>query len=288
MGLQVLYLDVYFFINLTVDLIAIFFAARVLHIKIRIRRLIFMSCIGAAFAVLHVFIYAHKLLQFLCSLCLPLLLFILLPRDVGALRRVKFVVSFFAISLLIGGAVNYVYGLLDRYLGRLGEAFYSGGENRKALLFSLIILLTIGVLRILIMLFSAHSDVKSIRVRIRIAGECVEADAFVDSGNLVRDPMNMNPVIFVKEGFAKTFIPREVIDLLALDNLGSQYKKRIRLVPITMGGKTHIWTGVTPDTVYILDKNKSEAVAMTIVIDKEDGTYGGYDVLVPSCVISNA
>ena len=52
-------------------------------------------------------------------------------------------------------------------------------------------------------------------------------------------------------------------------------------------GHTHIMTGVRADSVVIEIGKKQEEVEMTVVIDKDEGTFGGYEALAPLAVIEN-
>ena len=104
----------------------------------------------------------------------------------------------------------------------------------------------------------------------------------VDTGNLVRDPMNMNPVVFLKPLAAAYIFPYQILDLSEIDKLSNSYKKRIRLVPVTKSGETHVMTGVRVDEISVYNSlGKREEISATIVIDKEGGTYGGYEALLP-------
>jgi hypothetical protein len=182
---------------------------------------------------------------------------------------------------MISGVVTYTYGLLDKILSPfLADEF--SGENRGAIMFSLIILLIIGVLRILIMVFTNSISEKSARMYIKIDDKTLELDALVDSGNLVKDPMNMNPVMFLKSGVANAIFPLEIMELCDIDKLDSNYKKRIRLIPVTRHGETHVITGVKVDEISAYNKRgKREALNVTVAIDKEGGTFGGFDALIP-------
>ena len=122
---------------------------------------------------------------------------------------------------------------------------------------------------------------------IRLEDKTLEVDALIDTGNLVKDPMNMNPVIFLKRNCAENIIPRSIIDLSDVDSLSADYRKRIRLIPVTRKDQTHVMTGVRVDKVVICNDKKREEIDATIVIDKEDGTYGGYHALAPYVAVCN-
>ena len=278
---QVLYIDVFFLINLTVDLLAAFFAVRLLHIPSSIARLLLLSGLGAVSAVIDVFLADFPFFRALNSALFLIVTALAVSKVISIARRIKFLLVFLVIELLLGGIVYYSYGLLDRYFDGLSEYFTSGEENRGALLVSLLILLAIGVLKLLIMIFSSQATVRVVGIDIKICEYSISTDALVDSGNLVKDPMNMNPVIFIKPELARSFLPREITELSSLDLLAGELRRRVRLVPVSRGGKTHIMTGVRPDAVEVTLDRRREFIEVTVVIDREGGKFGGYDALVP-------
>ena len=279
--MQVLYLDVFFLINLTVDLLSLFFATRILHIKSSMVRLVCTSVIGSVSAIIDVFLADVAFLRPINSAVFLVLTAILISKDIGIIRRIKFLLAIVVIELVIGGLVYYGYGLLDRYFGELSELFPKSEENRGALIFSIIILLAIGVLKLLIMIFSSHASARAVGVRIRISDYVIQTDALVDSGNLVKDPMNMNPVMFIKPELAREVLPSEITELSMLDSLALDLRRRVRLVPVSRGERTQIMTGLRADSVEVLTEKGSASVDLTVVIDREGGKFGGYDALIP-------
>ena len=280
--MQVFYVDVYFLINLTVDIIALYLSLRALHIKSSLVRISAIGALGTAFAVADTLIDSSPL-----SLMLFILLLVITYRYAGIgasrQRRVKLIIVFMGLMMLIGGIVSYLYGVMDKYFGDLEGYIGGGSENRPALVFSLIILLAIGVLRLFIVTFSGEKSKEAVRLKITFRDKSCECDALVDSGNLVKDPMNMNPVIFIKPSMAKRIIPEEILELSHIDSLDYGITKRIRLIPVTMSGETHVVTGIIVDKIEIV--GSGGATEATVGIDKEGGTYGGYEALLPSCLI---
>jgi stage II sporulation protein GA (sporulation sigma-E factor processing peptidase) len=282
--MEVLYVDVYFLINFTVDAIAVTLAAKLLHIKSGVVRIVGISAIGSSVAVADAILPLPNFARAMLGVFFIVSLAIIIARDISYLRRFKAIIVFLCFEMLLGGIVNYGYNILDRYVGEVGEYFSAGTANRKALLFSILILLAIGVLKLFIMLFSEQTRVKSTRISIKMGASEIECDALVDSGNLVKDPLNMNPVLFVKRHVAEKLFPREIVELTELDNLDVALQKRIRLIPVTRGGETHVMTGFLPDSVKCTERGE-ESLSITLAIDREDGTYGGYDALLPASVL---
>lgn len=281
--MKILYIDVYFMLNFTVDILAVFIAAAMTHIKMNIKKLLLSGTAGAVFAVAELFM-SGKGAKFCLSILFLVLLTYISCRNISLSRKVKFIVSFYISAFLISGAVNFIYGLMDKYIDGIFEN-NGATTNRKALIFSLIILLIIGVLRLFIMMMSDSINEKSVKIRIELSGKSIEVDALLDTGNLVKDPMNMNPVIFLKKSSAQSIIPMSVIELSDLDKLGHDYRKRIRLIPVTRNSVTHVMTGVRVDKVFLLKEKHKEEIDATVVIDKEEGTFGGYYALAPYVAI---
>lgn len=277
--MKTLYIDVYFMINFTVDILAIFIALKLSNMKINNRKLVLGGVVGAILAIVELFIDSFILHIIIASVFIYLLARILC-KGASFIRTLKFILLFYISAFLISGAVSFIYAFIDRWLDRLALDDAST-SNRKALLFSLIILLLIGVIRLFILTLSNSIKERSSKIEITLDGKELKMDALIDTGNLVRDPMNMNPVIFIKKDYAEKIIPRSVIELSNLDSLTPKYRKRIRLIPVTRSSATHVMTGIRVDKVFICNGSHKEEIDATIVIDKEEGTYGGYFALTP-------
>lgn len=282
--MKTIYIDVYFLVNFTVDLLALFFSVKILNIKARMLRLSIISAISSLLAAFDVLFIKSFLGGLLLFILLILVIFFSVPQPCASARRVKFTICFFIIMTLLGGIVNLMYSFLDKYVHTTGEG---GAGNRGLLLFSVMILIIIGILRGLTMIFQNKTAEHTVRVSIKIEGKSVECEALVDSGNLAKDPMGLYPILFIKRELAERFLPRNVIELCDIDSLGLGFRKRIRLIPITRMGETHIMTGVRADSVILEIDERQEEVEMTVVIDKEEGTFGGYEALAPLAVIEN-
>ncbi len=135
--------------------------------------------------------------------------------------------------------------------------------------------------------FSNIQSEGSALVEIKFMENKIKLEAFVDSGNLAIDPMDMSPILLLKKDIAKTFLPENIIELSDIDSLDRNIKKRIRLIPVTLGGTTKVLTGVKADCVSVIKNGKNEEINVTLAIDKEGGSYGGYLGLMPSAALSD-
>lgn len=286
--MRTLYIDIYFLINLTVDIISLYFASRFSKTKTTTRRLILSATLGALSAVGVVFLPENTVLKLLVGGITLILIGLITPRGAFLRRKVKFTVSFLVFESLVGGIVSLIWNLFDKYLSNAISDLEGGAVNRKMLFLSLIVLLCIGVFKMMVSFFSNIESEGHVDVEISFLDKCEVVSAFIDSGNLAKDPMDMCPVLLIKREIAKKLLPANIIDLCDIDAMDRSMKKRIRLVPISRGGSTHVLVGVKPDQVRIRNNDRYEELSVTLAIDKEGGTYGGFMALMPSAALDNA
>ena len=285
--MRTLYIDVYFLINFTVDILSLYFAVVFSKTPTSSRRLIVSALICALVAVLILLLPEYAVLKLIIIGTALYFVGTFSIKKVSHKRKIKFLFWFFVFEALIGGIFSFVWSMLDTYVYDFILSADGGGVNRKMLVFSLIILLTIGVFKMLVSFFSNIESEGVCKIEICFHGKSFFTDAFVDSGNLAVDPMDMRPVLLLKKCAAEQIFPENVIDLRDPDSVDKDTRKRIRLIPISRSEVTHVLTGIRVDEVYVINKNKKEEISVTVAIDKEGGTYGGYYALMPSCALEN-
>ena len=272
--MQVLYIDVYFLINFTVDLLALYFAAELARIKSTVFRLISSSLIGAFAACVIVLnepgIFNFAIIAILTNLSITL---IFVKRQ-PFLRRFKFFTAFSITEALIGGLVGFFYTVLDVYLAPQLGGMAIGAESSRNILISLMILLVYGVLRIVFLLFFGAGDERNASVTLCISGKEEKHTALIDSGNLLIDPISNTPVMLIKKNSSRLLSSYK--NLLGEEAL----KNRIRLIPAKGLGCVKILTGIRTDYIRIDEREKMDNYI--IAIDEEEGTFGGYTALLPS------
>ena len=286
--MRTLYIDVYFMINFTVDILSMYFAAIFASVPTTVKRIAISSAIGAAAACGIIFVSESVILKLALTLLSLLLMAAIGAEKVSALRRAKFTFSFIIFEALVGGIVTYIWSLLDRYVYDSLESAAGQEVNRKILLFSLIVLFSVGVFKMLVSFFSKTKCVGKVFIEICFLDKKIKTEAFVDSGNLAVDPMDMRPILLIKPNLASAILPENVIHLRDPDLICKEIRKRIRLIPISRGGTTHVLTGVKADYVRVIkDGENSEEISVTLAIDREEGSFGGYEALMPAAAIEN-
>jgi len=286
--MQTLYIDVYFLVNFTVDLLSLYYASVFSKVPSSIKRIILASLVASSSAVCVVLLGGRKLLGVTLSAAGLVFAIIIGCVKVSFKRHVKFMISFLIFEALFGGGVSFVWGILDEHLYDAIASESTPPVNRKMLLFALVVLVFLGVFKMIVSFFSNIVSEGAVNLEIEFLDKKISLEAFVDSGNLAVDPMDMQPIVLIKKEIAKKILPLNIVELKDPDSIGNHIRRRIRLVPISRGGVTHVLTGIKADSVKIIDEKTSTPIAVTLAIDKEEGDYGGYYALIPSGVVGDA
>ena len=282
--MKTLYIDIYFLINFVVDIISLHFAALLTRIKVSNKRLLFAALLGALCACIWIFVdvWIINALLFLLTLMFAV---IFCANNSSVKGKMFFAGSLVIFLSLIGSIVSFVWNFLERALS--DYLIENNSINRKMLFFALIALLSIGVFKMLVTVMNTGKVETKIEIEICFLGKTCCTEALVDTGNLAMDPLGMKPVLIIKKELANKFVPDKIISLSDIDELENGIRKRIRLVPLTKNGSTHVYTGFVPDRIKARHNKKSFPVDVTVVIDKEGGDFGGYWALMPYSAVSN-
>ena len=282
--MRVLYIDVYFLINFTVDLLSLYFSLAILHFEIRRWRLLLASAALSLYATVSVLFHESLLLLIPVALASFVLMLLLCGRGVGALRRIRLLLLFLFLQLLIGGLAHFLYGLLSKWLAPLSAE--GGVENRRLLYVAVLILLSLGVLRFVTALLEGRGSEKSVEIGITVMGNRYYGAALVDSGCFLCDPLDGTEVVLIKRSVAARLLPPAFLSE-SVDALPEQIRKRLRFIPMRVPGARRILLGIRPDSFFVIKNKKRESVRVVLAYDKEEGDYEGYKILIPAAVARN-
>ncbi len=276
-----IYIDVYFLINFTVDILALYFGASFSKTPTSVKRLIIGALIGALYAVLGVLFIDRSYLMYPMSVLFIIVSVYVVAGGVSFYRKVKFTVSFLLFEILIGGLVYYGYLTLDRFAG--GESV-SGveSENKNLLILSLLVLLSIGVIKLALLFFGNIRSEKNARLSIVFSGRESYVDALVDSGNLALDPLDSTPVMLITEREGRRIFGADITEPSGLDYA---LKRKIRIIPVRYGENQSILYAIKPEGVYALTRSGKERISVVVAVDRESRGYGGYKALLPLSAI---
>lgn len=278
--MQVLYIDVYFLINLTVDTLALYFSVRLAKCTSSALRLVLGGSVGAVFATLTVLFEISGFLYFLLLFTSALILVLIVGIEFTQLKRLKIFVSFLVLETFLGGFVSFAYSLLDKYLYPMFSNEEFGTENRNFLLLAMIVLMSFGVLKLLFSLFSGTLTEKYAEFSFSLLGKPFKVLGMIDSGNILKDPMNMLPVVILKSQVVKDCIKNASIDNVY--SLPEEIKRCVRFIPTKSLGTEKILLGFKTDIFIKGHHNKVFKKNAVIALDNEKGSFGGYNALIPT------
>ena len=276
--MKTFYVDVYFLINFSVDIISVFFALRLTGAYVKTRRVICAALLGSAFACVVVLLGIEGM-GFAVALLLTSLGVAFVSCKASLLMRFKVLVAFMVFETAIGGAVGALFSVMDKYLSPYFDMELSGTENRSLLLLGIVILIIYLLIRLILMIFEGRCSEKSVNIVGYLDRRAFEILALVDSGNKLRDPISNAPVIIVKKDSVGG-IARAIEDALRDENY--DIKRRLRVINSESLGGSRILMGIRLDKIEI---NNVEIKNGIIAIDESGGTFGGYDALVPATIL---
>lgn len=282
--METIYIDVYFLINFTVDVLALHFASAFSKIPTTPVRLLIAAAVGALYAVFGVLLIEASALMYFFAALFLILMVLITSVGVGFYRRIKYTVAVVMFNIIIGGLVYYGYCLLDNVFN--SEDFVNiGGENKNILLLSLIVLLSIGVLKLFLSVFATTSSERKVEIAVVFNGVETHFEAFVDSGNLATDPFDKTPVMFINSSLSKRIFGVEEISYDGFLERGYELKKRIRIIPVSFGSEKKILYGIKPDNIFAVAGKRTEKLSLIIATDEKGESYGGYSALIPLSAI---
>lgn len=279
-NVQTLYIDVYFFINFTVDILALYFSSLFSKIFTTAPRLLLGGAIGGAYSVIGILLLDNSIIMYPLSLLFIVLMICVTAKGAGIYRKIKYGVAFLLFQILIGGLVYYGYCALDKLL--LFEKVESfGSENRKLLILAVLVFFSIGVLKLMISLFGNTRSEKNVKIIVKYRGRKNEFEALVDSGNLACDPLDRTPVMLITARSADILLGEDARLISKPEAADYRLKSRVRIIPVNFAGTNKVLYGVKPDEAYALSGKKQMKISVVIAIDTEGRDYGGYTALIP-------
>ena len=111
--MKTLYVDVYFLINFVVDLLSLYFSARIMRLPISAIMLIASSVFGGVFAVICVLLEPQGILYVLIYLLFPIIIALMCTKGFKVKRKITF--GFIFIIHHIRLLCNTLFGFFVRF-----------------------------------------------------------------------------------------------------------------------------------------------------------------------------
>jgi len=276
---QVIYGDVLFLINFSMDFLTLYITAGILRISCRLLPMILSSSVGAVYAVAAVFFAADKITDIIICLAVSALISYIAFGWSGKRAFIRDTVTFIAVSMLLGGVMTVIFNFLNRSTGMTYSPDIFITDDSIYSVYSSVPLYFIVLSAFIAAVFTAAAAILSrkrvtagsVTVETEYRGKELRFEALLDSGNLLTDPLSGKPVVILSPNLFDSLTGgKEKL-------MEGGMKARLRFIPAASISGDCVLMGIVPDHTVIDAKEKEVVLAR----GKEDAVdYGGFMAIV--------
>ena len=180
------YADVLFLVNFSMDFITLWLSAILTSEKRSALRMAIAASIGAIFGIISVIFPFNRILTVLCAGGISIIMCLVAFGFSGILSVIKQSALIWGCGALLGGVMTAILSI-----GSISTLSYKTGGG----LLSVIAAAAIITVYVTVRLICNTKNRKAVTVKARFKNKELSFSALCDSGNLMRDPLNGDPVI---------------------------------------------------------------------------------------------
>ncbi|MBR4880724.1 MAG: sigma-E processing peptidase SpoIIGA [Clostridia bacterium] len=269
---SVLYADILFFINFSMDFITLYLTSRLTSGPPAGIRFVLAAALGGIYGTFAVAVGIDGIPGVLFTGGVSVIMVLIsfgYGRGSLLLRRSA---VFWGGAALLGGIMTALCSFGDSF----GAPGSTSGGTTVLFLGSTLCLLAVKA----ISHFKKH---KILRISVTVEGRVAVFDALCDSGNLVSDPMTGIPVIIADRSVLRGIVPELCTSPLSVP---PHLSTKIRMIPVKGIGGGGLMTGFIPDSVSVTDSSgERKCTAVIAVSDLGENFFGGYPANSPMTLI---
>ena len=280
---MVVYGDLLFFINFSMDFLCFYISCLLLHQRLPIFRACLSSFVGGVYSVLALFLTfdGAKATALDILVLILMCLVVYCGKEVTFLRIVKGIFLYFFVSALLGGLMTALFSLFNRIELLAGDYGLDDGINVWIFVLLVIIasMCTLGGGRV----FRSSSSEKTAQLIIESELGTLNLNALIDSGNLTYEPISGKAVVFVSVEKCKKIVEKSLYDSLNnnsnIDEMPIQILSKIRIIPTrSVSGERIFYATKFKKVTVKIGKIKKE-IDVYIALVKDD-YLGEYDAII--------
>lgn len=285
----VIYVDILFLVNFSMDFLSVYMCGRLLHYDTSFASLFLCAGIGGIYGVAQVFLSRGVIVDILINILVTALLSFIAFGFRSVLLLLRNTVVLYGIGFGLGGAMSAFYYALNKVLRHRiddTDTAYFEIEALSLKKFIPIIALCIVMVYLCGWILSKIKAKKTVSVHIELDGKSVDLIGMCDSGNLLCEPLSGLPCLVCSfnriealfgVGYKKMF---EQSELRIMNYTSDSMGKRLRVIPLSTVGSSGVLVGFIPDSITLDGERKKLCVAC----ERENDGYSGYDCIVPGDV----
>ncbi len=280
------YVDLYFMVNVSMDLLCLMITARLLHRRISRLRAIAAASVGGVYAVVSLLLGFSGVpgLLFDVTAAYVLCLTAFAGRQKGLSVALRCCPVLFLTSMLVGGIMTALYSLLNRLQLPLESL---QGDGLSVWLFVLLAVVSgLATVRGGSFLGLSHRT-ERVEVRAVVFGKPVTLCAMVDTGNLLRDPISNRRVIVADLSCFADVLPPALLEACRTGHVADwlsehENARRVRLIPTQTASGSKTLLGVIPDRLILTVGKESYPADYLIAPTVLGNAANGFDAMIPS------
>lgn len=276
---EVVYADILFLIDFSMDFLTFFILTRLLKKKIKLIRLCSASAMGGVYSVISLGMGRGTVLSLFFDMfvCFVMCMTAFLEKSSRQMRKMPlYTLLFFIVSAMLGGVMTSFFYLLNHSLSDI-----EGGRDELSLwVFGFVAILS-GLTTLLgSNLLGRTSRAKFGRLTVSLGQRKMTFEAMSDSGNMLKDPIGGKDVVIVDREKAKGLVP--ALTLGKMGSLPPSIASRIRLIPIRTAAGEGMLTGFSPDMAELDFGGEKKEIDVIVALSAEALSGSGCEAIVAS------
>ncbi len=281
---QVIYADILFLIDISMDFLSLYLTAVFIKVRFRTVSCIFAAVIGALFSVISVVTRSEHILL---SVAVSVLMCLIAYYGSGLKTVLQTVIIFYVVNLMLGGAMTVIFNLFNKLADKGTDFLYYGNvnsikENLPPLVFMTALAVLIIISKAVIRIYTKRPKGEIVKVSITASGKTCDFTLAEDSGNLLTEPISNQPVIFLKEASVMKFGSEELVSAMKMKEAvyNGSSKGRYRIVVYRTVSGRDMSVCFKPDSIRLGRKECSAWIAIG-----KNLSMSGVDGIIPTSLI---
>ena len=258
-----IYIDVLFLENFILNSIILYATAIISKTKIQHLRIFCASSLGAVYVIIYYVFKIKMYTNIIAKLFLAVCMIYIVFKPKQAKDLFKYVVLFFLVSFVFGGASLGVIYVVNSNNVTIQNGMILGKYTIKTIMFGIIIAFFICILSFKLVKTRLTKKDMFCDIKINLDGKEIKTKAMIDTGNLLKEPITNIPVVVVEHTVLEGLLPKEVLEntenILGGDldkipiEIQEKYLSKLKVIPFSSLGKQNgMLLGIKADLLKIV------------------------------------
>lgn len=281
-----IYGDILFIINFSMDFLALFICGKIMHFNMRTYRMVCGAAIGGIYGVASLFFEISPMLETIADIAAALVMCFVAHHAKNIRKTLCTTAMFYAVSMLLGGAMTAIYAKLGRYSAyiEIGGSISTVFGEIELWVFAALALVSALITYFLQKAMHSRMTGRYCRLRVTFLGNTYEFSGFFDSGNCAEEPISGRPIVFISASALREAKADELLSR-CLRKVVNDIEKDVRFVPINTVSGYSLIAAVKADRFEISSKDDFEERDVLLACDEAAEDYSGAQALVPLSVL---